>query len=100
MAGYKAQYGANSINDAGPFYGSAYAATQVLLQAIANSPVTNGKISRKDVISHLASDTFNTILGPIKYDSKGDVANVTIGIFQAKGTTAAPEMASVKSVSG
>jgi branched-chain amino acid transport system substrate-binding protein len=100
VAGYKAQYGANSINDAGPFYGSAYAATQVLLQAIANSPVTNGKISRNDVISHLASDTFNTILGPIKYDSKGDVANVTIGIFQAKGTTAAPEMASVKSVSG
>jgi branched-chain amino acid transport system substrate-binding protein len=100
VAGYKAAYGSNAISDAGPFYGSAYAATQVLLQAIANAPVNNSKISRNDVISHLGSDTFNTILGPIKYDSKGDVANVTIGIFQAKGTTAAPQMASVKSVSG
>jgi len=100
VAGYKAKYGATSINDAGPFYGSAYTATQVLLQAIANSPVSNGKISRKDVISHLASDTFNTILGPIKYDSKGDVTNVTIGIFQAQGTIAAPVMAAVKSLTG
>jgi branched-chain amino acid transport system substrate-binding protein len=97
---FTAAYAPNAISKAGPFYGSAYAATQVLLQAIANSPVNNGKISRSDVISHLGSDTFNTILGPIKYDSKGDVANVTIGIFQASGTTAAPTMASVKSVSG
>jgi branched-chain amino acid transport system substrate-binding protein len=100
VAAYKTKYGATSINDAGPFYGSAYTATQVLLQAIANSPVNNGKISRADVISHLASDTFNTILGPIKYDSKGDVTNVTIGIFQATGTTAAPQMTAVKSLSG
>lgn len=100
VAGYKAEYGANSISDAGPFYGSAYAATQVLLQAIANAPVNNGKISRKDVLSHLGSDTFNTILGPIKYDSKGDVTNVTIGIFQAQGTIAAPTMVAVKSLSG
>jgi branched-chain amino acid transport system substrate-binding protein len=97
---FTAEYAPNAISKAGPFYGSAYAATQVLLQAIANSPVSNGKISRNDVISQLGSATFSTILGPIKYDSKGDVANVTIGIFQAKGTTAAPQMASVKSVSG
>ncbi len=38
--------------------------------------------------------------GPIKYDSKGDVTNVTIGIFQATGTTAAPQMTAVKSLSG
>jgi branched-chain amino acid transport system substrate-binding protein len=100
VTGFKAAYGANAISMAGPFYGSAYAATQVLLQAIASAPVNNGKILRSDVISHLGSDTFNTILGPIKYDSKGDVANVTIGIFQASGTTAAPQMTSVKSVTG
>jgi len=97
---FTAEYAPDAISKAGPFYGSAYAATQVLLQAIANSPVSNGKISRSDVLSHLGSDTFDTILGSIKYDPKGDVANVTIGIFQAKGTTAAPQMASVKSVSG
>jgi len=100
VSAYKSAYGSDAISQAGPFYGSAYAATQVLLQAIANSTVSNGKISRNDVLSHLGSDTFNTILGPIKYDNKGDVANVTIGIFQAKGTTASPQMASVKSVSG
>jgi branched-chain amino acid transport system substrate-binding protein len=98
---FKSEYGGDTaISKAGPFYGSAYAATQVLLQAINNAPVNNGKISRNDVLSHLASDTFDTILGPIKYDSKGDVANVTIGIFKASGTIAAPTMTSVKSVTG
>jgi branched-chain amino acid transport system substrate-binding protein len=100
VSAFKSEYGSDAISKAGPFYGSAYAATQVLLQAIASSPVNNGKISRSDVISHLGSDTFSTILGSIKYDSKGDVANVTIGIFQAQGTIAAPTMASVKSVTG
>ncbi len=93
---YKTAYGADSIGKAGPFYGSAYAATQVLLQAIANSTVTNGKISRADVLSHLASDTFQTVLGPVKYNSKGDVTTVAIGLFQAKGT----DMVSVKSITG
>lgn len=93
---FKAKFGADSIGKAGPFYGSAYSATQVLLQAIANSPVNNGRISRADVISHLASDTFQTILGPVKYNSKGDVTTVAIGLFQAKGTN----MVSVKSITG
>jgi len=93
---FKAAYGADSIGKAGPFYGSAYAATQVLLQAIANSTVTNGKISRADVLSHLGSDTFQTVLGPVRYDSKGDVTTVAIGLFQAKGT----DMVSVKSITG
>ncbi len=93
---FKSEYGADSISKAGPFYGSAYAATQVLLQAIANSPVNGGKISRADVISHLASDTFQTVLGPVKYNAKGDVATVAIGLFQAKGT----DMVAVKSISG
>jgi branched-chain amino acid transport system substrate-binding protein len=91
---FKAEYGADSIGKAGPFYGSAYAATQVLLQAIKNSPVKNGKISRADVLTHLGSDTFQTILGPVKYNSKGDVAVVAIGLFQAKGT----DMVAVKSI--
>jgi branched-chain amino acid transport system substrate-binding protein len=93
---YKTAYGADSISKAGPFYGSAYAATQVLLQAIANSPVNNGKISRADVLSHLATDNFQTVLGPVKYNSKGDVTTVAIGLFQAKGT----DMVSVKSITG
>ena len=93
---YKNEYGADSISKAGPFYGSAYEATQVLLQAIANSPVKNGKISRTDVISHLASDSFNTIFGTVKFDAKGDVKGGGIYVYQAKGS----DMVVVKQVSG
>src|SRR5205807_173664 len=40
---FKSKYGADSVSKAGPFVGSAYEATQVLLQAIKASPVNNGK---------------------------------------------------------
>ncbi len=96
VAAYKAEYGADSIGQAGPFYGSAYEAAQVLLQAIKNSPVKNGKISRADVLSHLGSDSFNTIFGSVKFDSKGDVTGGGIYVYQAKGT----QMVVVKQVSG
>ena len=92
VAAFKKHYGNNAIGKAGPFYGSAYAATEVLLQAISKAPVNSGKISRNDVINRLASDTFLTILGPIKFDGKGDAAGAVPGIFQAKGA----EMVSVK----
>jgi branched-chain amino acid transport system substrate-binding protein len=83
---FKATYGADSVSKAGPFYGSAYEAAQVLLQAIKNSPVKNGKISRNDVISQLGSGSFNTIFGTVKFDSKGDVEGGGIYVFQAKGS--------------
>jgi branched-chain amino acid transport system substrate-binding protein len=93
---FKAKYGADSISKAGPFYGSAYEAAQVLLQAIKSSPVNNGKISRADVLKHLGSDTFTTIFGSVKFNAKGDVATGGIFVYQAKGT----EMVVVKQVSG
>ncbi len=96
VAAFKAEYGPDSVAQAGPFYGSAYEAAQVLLQAIKSSPVKNGKISRADVLSHLASDTFNTIFGAVKFDSKGDVAGGGIYVYQAKGT----QMVVIKQVSG
>jgi branched-chain amino acid transport system substrate-binding protein len=96
VAAFKAEYGPDSIGQAGPFYGSAYEAAQVLLQAIKNSPVKNGKISRADVISHLASDTFDTIFGSVKFDSKGDVSGGGIYVYKAQGT----QMVVVKQVSG
>jgi branched-chain amino acid transport system substrate-binding protein len=83
---FKATYGADSISKAGPFYGSAYEAAQVLLQAIKNSPVKNGKISRSDVLSQLSSGSFNTIFGAVKFDSKGDVQGGGIYVYQAKGS--------------
>ncbi len=96
VTAFKAEYGPDAVSQAGPFYGSAYEAAQTLLQAIKNSPVNNGKISRADVISHLASDTFTTIFGSVKFDSKGDVQGGGIYVYQAKGT----QMVVVKQVSG
>ncbi len=96
VAAFKAEYGSDAISKAGPFYGSAYEAAQVLLQAIKNSPVKNGKISRADVLSHLGSDTFNTIFGSVKFDSKGDVQGGGIYVYQAKGSS----MVVIKQVSG
>jgi len=67
-----------------------------LLQAIKASPVNNGKISRADVISHLASDTFATIFGSVKFDAKGDVTGGGIYVYKATGSS----MVVVKQVSG
>jgi branched-chain amino acid transport system substrate-binding protein len=96
VTAFKAAYGPDSIGKAGPFYGSAYEAAQTLLQAIKNSPVNNGKISRADVISHLASDTFNTIFGSVKFDAKGDVTGGGIYVYKATGNA----MVVLKQVSG
>jgi branched-chain amino acid transport system substrate-binding protein len=96
VTAYKAAYGPDSLSSAGPFYGSAYEAAQTLLQAIKNSPVKNGKISRADVISHLASDTFTTIFGSVKFDAKGDVTGGGIYVYKATGSS----MVVVKQVSG
>ena len=96
VTAFKAEYGPDSVGKAGPFYGSAYEAAQALLQAIKNSPVNNGKISRADVISHLASDTFSTIFGAVKFDTKGDVTGGGIYVYKATGSS----MVVVKQVSG
>jgi branched-chain amino acid transport system substrate-binding protein len=96
VTAFKAEYGPDAVSKAGPFYGSAYEAAQVLLQAIKNSPVNNGKISRADVLTHLGSDTFSTIFGSVKFDSKGDVTGGGIYVYQAKGNA----MVVLKQVSG
>jgi branched-chain amino acid transport system substrate-binding protein len=90
ITAFKSKYGSDSIVAAGPFYGSAYAATQVLLQAIKASPVRDGKISRTDVLRHLADDTFSTILGPIKFDSGGEPQKTVITISKALGNLSVP----------
>jgi ABC-type branched-subunit amino acid transport system substrate-binding protein len=72
-------------------------ATQVLLAAINLAPVTNGKISRSDVITQLANNTFDTIFGSVKFNSKGDVTTGGIYVYQAK---ADGTMATLKQVSG
>ncbi len=97
VTAFKKEYGADSIAKAGPFYGSAYEATQILLDAINKAPVNNGKISRADVNKQLGSNTFDTIFGQVKFDSKGDVTSGGIFVYQAK---ADGTMATVKQVTG
>jgi hypothetical protein len=48
------------------------------------------------VLSHLGSDTFNTIFGSVKFDSKGDVQGGGIYVYQAKGSS----MVVLRQVSG
>jgi branched-chain amino acid transport system substrate-binding protein len=87
VAHMKADYGADFIDTkAGPWWGAVAEATQILIQAIQRSPVKNGKISREDVLYHLNHDTFDTLFGPVKFDSKGDVAGAGVYMFQAKGS--------------
>ncbi|MBJ7593782.1 MAG: branched-chain amino acid ABC transporter substrate-binding protein [Candidatus Dormibacteraeota bacterium] len=93
---FKTAYGADSLAKAGPYYGSGYEAAQVMLQAIKDSPVKNGKISRADVNSRLASGTFSTIFGAVKFNSKGDIEGGGIFVFQAKGD----QMTVLKQVTG
>jgi branched-chain amino acid transport system substrate-binding protein len=90
VSAFKRRYGNEAIASAGPFYGSAYAATEVLLAAIKASPVRDGKIARSDVLQRLGSDTFSTILGPIKFDAKGDVQKAVITIWRAQGDKLVP----------
>ncbi|HKF77968.1 MAG TPA: branched-chain amino acid ABC transporter substrate-binding protein [Candidatus Dormibacteraeota bacterium] len=71
--------------DLGPFDATAYEAASVLLTAIKDAPVRNGKIDRADVNRQLGSLTYNGILGiPVHFDSKGDVQGVGIFLFQVK----------------
>lgn len=90
VSAFSSKYGKDAIAQAGPFYGSAYAATQVLLQAINASPVKDAKISRADVLSELSSNTFTSILGPIKFDTKGDVQKTVITILHAEAGKIVP----------
>ena len=96
VTAFKQEYGAD-LSKGGPFYGSAYEATQILLDAINKAPVNNGKISRADVITQLANNTFDTIFGQVKFNSKGDVTTGGVYLYQAK---ADGTMATVKQVSG
>jgi branched-chain amino acid transport system substrate-binding protein len=77
---YTAKY-----KDLGPFDATAYEAANVLLDAIKNAPVKNGKIDRADVNRQLGSQTYNGVLGvPIKFNAKGDVQGMGVFIFQVK----------------
>ena len=66
----------------GVYWGGAVQAMQIMLQAINDAPVSNGKISRADVLNNLNRGTFQTIVGPVQFDAKGDIKNSGVFIYQ------------------
>ena len=85
-ASFKSAFGAANpdLIGQGVYWGSSVEAVQIMLAAINASPVANGKISRSDVLSHLGNDTFGTLVGPIQFDSKGDIKNSGVFIYQVQ----------------
>ena len=83
-ASFKSAFGAAhpDLIGQGVYWGGAVQAVQIILQAINDAPVSNGKISRADVLKNLNQKTFNTIVGPVKFDSKGDIQNSGVFIYQ------------------
>jgi branched-chain amino acid transport system substrate-binding protein len=85
-ASFKSAFGAANpdLLGQGVYWGSSVEAMQIMLAAINSSPVTSGKISRADVLSHLSNDTFTTIVGKVSFDSKGDIKNSGVFIYQVQ----------------
>ncbi len=75
IAKYKRLYG-----EPGPYSVYAYVATDILLTAIKNS----GSIDHAAVIAYLHTHTFDTSLGPIQFDGKGDVVHSPYVVWQVK----------------
>jgi branched-chain amino acid transport system substrate-binding protein len=68
----------------GVYWGGGVEAMQIILQAINDAPVSNGKISRADVLKNLNQETFKTIIGDVSFDSKGDIKNSGVFIYQVQ----------------
>ena len=61
----------------------AYAAGEVFAQAIA-AAAKDGTVTREDVLKHLNSDAFKTIIGDFHFDKDGIPEAVHIGIYQVQ----------------
>jgi branched-chain amino acid transport system substrate-binding protein len=58
-----------------------YASVQVYAQAVQKAKSTN----YADVQKALANSTFNTVLGKIEFDAKGDPKTPAFAVYQWKG---------------
>ncbi len=84
-AKYKAEYG----EEAGAYSASGYACAQVVLQAI-KTAASKGDVTR-EAVRVAATDpntTFETVLGPIKFDAVGDTNQRIISLYKADLTAA------------
>ena len=86
-AKYKAEYGV----DAGAYSASGYACAQIVLDAIKNA-AAKGDVTRETVRAAGVdpASTFETVLGPIKFDAVGDTNQKIISLYKADTTQADP----------
>ena len=82
VAAYEKEYGA----DFSSFGGPAYAATDVVLQAI-EAAKGSGEVTRASVLAAVAdTDIASSVLGiPIAFDENGDILNASFFIFKVEG---------------
>jgi branched-chain amino acid transport system substrate-binding protein len=82
---YKAAYGV----DAGAYSASGYACAQIVLDAI-KAAAAKGDLTR-DAVRTAGTDTattFNTVLGPVQFDSVGDTSQKIISLYKVDLTAA------------
>ena len=82
---YKAEYGV----DAGAYSASGYACAQVVLEAI-KTAAAKGDVTREAVRAAGAdtTTTFETVLGPVKFDAVGDTSQKIISLYKVDLTAA------------
>ena len=80
---YRAAFG----HDVGDYSANAYAATTVLVQAIARAvQADRGRMpSRDDVLAQLRSSAYSTILGTLAFDENGDTDLKIISVWEVRG---------------
>jgi branched-chain amino acid transport system substrate-binding protein len=79
MEAHKKMYG----EDPGAFFLNAYAAAQVLINAIEKSCSTD----YSDIINALQTEHVPTPLGIMRFDKRGDAIGVGFGMYQVQGGT-------------
>lgn len=80
---YKATY----HEDIGPYSANAYAAAQVAIAALHAAIRENGDKmpSRAQVLAQVAKTNLSTPIGPISFDSNGDVKEPVLSLYTIKG---------------
>jgi branched-chain amino acid transport system substrate-binding protein len=85
--GFAKKYKDEYNEDPGAYSAPAYACTQIILKAIAESAgsASDMKALREAVRAYVtdSANTFDTVLGPIKFDENGDTSQKIISMYKA-----------------
>lgn len=85
-ADFAAKYQAEFKTDPGAYSASGYACAQVIIKALADA-AAKGDITREAVrLGVTSGQTFDTVLGPVQFDSVGDTNQKIISIYKVDMT--------------